>query len=287
MLDAALYAAVAPVLIVGAGLLILSRFERSVFPHLWVIAYLVAHVGVCGGLEFPPVDVIHWVPLFAVGGALVSRVGLGLFSLPGQYEKVLKTLLGALGTVAFAFVLLRPLAHHPLIVGAILLSGPLFVGAVALMRSCLGRFSERDQSLLRMVTLWILSGSTSVTLLLSGSALYGQLLGCTAAVMTTVGVIQFFRKRWDFAEYSFHLLFLFNLAFILLGFFYSHLQGICALLLALGLPIGLGVPPAFFAFFGKRSPLLLRVVLTGVLCGLAILLALLPLLTSDPQAGYY
>lgn len=182
-----------PALLCGVSLLLLGRLgeDRRRSMGLATAIGLAAGYGagqwiIIGWPDFPPIDVTHWLPYFAIAAAIIGiRESVWDSSAPLRWG------IRALFCLAVVWLLLRPFLQNQWTAfqGALWLFG---LGAFSLLLFwLLERLSEGTPSVAQPLVLIILASASSIVLVLSYSASLGQLAGCLAAALGAMTVLSF------------------------------------------------------------------------------------------------
>ncbi|HHN73919.1 MAG TPA: hypothetical protein ENK10_01695 [Acidobacteria bacterium] len=191
------------------------------------LAYPVAHGLIRGGLPFPPIETVDWLPFFAL---LAGGVGLIEAGLPVGRGRWLLRLVVVAGLLWTSLLPLVRYAWSALVaagwMAALEIAVLLFWGAVE-------SHVRRDEPLATPLSLLLLSVGSSGILLLSNSALLGQLAGALAAALAAWLLMGLLRPRKFPARGSGAAATLILAGLWLQGYFYADLPLSSLLLLAL------------------------------------------------------
>ncbi|MDQ7007168.1 MAG: hypothetical protein Q9Q40_08040 [Acidobacteriota bacterium] len=228
--------AVLPFLVTAVVLGAVDGFDRNRareggcrgFVLAGALAYPLAHGLVRGGLPFPPVESVDWLPFFALLAGVVGLLEAGLPRLGrGRWLLRLVVVAGLLWTtlsplVRYAWSALAAAGWMAALEIAVLL----FWGAVE-------SHVRRDEPLAAPLSFLLLSVGSSGILLLSNSAVLGQLAGVLAAVLGAWLLMAVLRPRRFPARGSGAVLTLVLAGLWMQGYFYADLPLSSLVLLAL------------------------------------------------------
>jgi hypothetical protein len=230
------------------------------------LAYAAGHLGLVGAPPFPPVEATQWLfwlaLLAGLWGAMEDRLRL-----------LARVRLG--GRVILAIVLpvalARPLVTYSWGAG----KGTLYVAllgiAVAALSWIVQRTAERrDGALVPALLLVVATGSAGL-LVMSGSALLGQLAGLLAAASGAALVLAFWRPRVSLAGGGVTVAVLLLSGLWITGFFYAEMPLPSAILAPLSLAAGAGLAqiPAVRGR-GRGQLVVISLVAASILIGAAV-----------------
>lgn len=236
-------------------------------------AFLAGFFLLAGWPGFPPKFAEGWLPLIAVmaaaAGLIVARWPRVQLSTPFLLIFVMPRGGWSDGQSAFW------------IIAAILVGMPLIIEALEIVAT------KRPGASIPLA-LWIWAAGSAVALAATGSLKYGQFAGTLAAAMGAGVVIAWIYPRISFASGAASALYTLVGTLLMLGYFYSELPAIPALILAIA-PLVLLIGETNIVTL--RAPWLgatLRALLIAAPVAAAILIAVWPQLNAakNPYGGY-
>lgn len=263
-----------PALICGAALLSLGRLgeDRRRSMGLAVAlglaaGYFAAQWVIFGRPDFPPVDITHWLPYLAVAAAIVGiRESVWEASLP------IRWLIRGLFSLAVFWLLLRPMVVNQWEAGQSVLWLAGLAAALLLLWRELEILSERSDGLAQPLGLVIMAAASSVALVLTYSALLGQLAGALAAALGAAAVLSLLMKGVRLAPGGVPVVAVLLAGLWVCGSFYSSLPAYSVVLLWaapsadwVGLRLSRGLP--------RWLSVLIRAAAVAIPCAIAVYLA--------------
>lgn len=215
-------------LLLAAAVCLKARRAMLLFSAAAIgLAYAAAHIGLTGWRGFPPADVTHWLPLIAIAAALVA----GVLS-PWRAAVAAGAAFVSIGALVLILMPMLKNRWEPAISAAAVAGGALAIGAAYAALAWAGATTLRTPSVAAVLV--VTFTGTSLALLRSNSALYGQLAGAVAAAAGPAMAVSFFSRRMTFISAALPCAVLLVLLLVM-GAVYSSLPWLPAALLFLSL----------------------------------------------------
>jgi hypothetical protein len=277
MLEPVVFGIALPALAGGSSWMIRARgAAQAALP----VACLAGSLALWGWPGFPPLLAEGWLP-FVAAAALAAGL-LDRLWLPESRARAVPWILLAAFTIGSVLGPRRKVwspgesaAWH----------GALVLGLAAL-QAALERAALRRAGASLPLAAFIWSSGTAAALAVTGSLKYGQLAGLAAAALGAAVVVSWIRPGLSLAHGPAATLVAWNGALLVLGYFYSDLPALPALLLAAS-PLTLLIGEA--GFVAGRRPwvgALVRAILVAAPVGTAFLIAAWPTLVPAPGQKY-